>query len=1209
MSEIEEAFDEKTRRQDPSTIRQRSRARTSRNRPQHRPVTGSSKSRAFSDQSILLNPEQWESIKEKELFQAGTIIQDNYRLEEKIGEGSMGVVWKAADLIQEAGDSRDVYVAIKFLTKDFKRHPNALIKALVREIARYKRLTHSNIVKAYKLSRVGDIIFIVMEFLDGIPLEEFIKQHPNGIPLSQAEPIIRGMGEALAYAHQQGITHLDFKPANVFYDPNKGVTKVMDFSIAQFIEVSDREKTRFKVSELRTPTKAYASCEMLAELVPTPQDDIYALACVTYELLSGKHPFDKTRADQVRLSKELFPPKPIKGLKNKQYKALLRALAFERENRTPTVEEFFEEFFLSKPIVKKSRLAMAAGGIFILLSLAVFVAFSGINQDSSLIECLLLSDEACIKELEPNNLLIDCHPDNRRDLKVSKDPSYCRDDKPGNYFVPSPKEDKDSTSKSEEFQELWNHCPQAMTAAEFYQIQQNRHIHLGPSYQWLDTIRLGNQEAVCQISMPPSVKDADNYQLHPGLIDAGFGLLASAVDMEIEETFVPFSIEKIGFYQHPSHFPLWGHLRMRPASDKNRAVGDIRLFDQSGQIIVDFKGFEGIKAARKALLSGLQTEFNDWFYEIAWQPQPSPPLHPETTGHWLIFADQSGIGLALAERLQKRGSFCTVVYSGKSYEKEAEGRYHVNPAEPLDFQRLLKDNFDNNQLRGIVHLWSLDGTVADLHHAQRLGCASIMHLVQTLVKKSWDQFPRLWLVTRGGQAVPLQVQQTPVWGLGRVIALEHPELDSVCLDLDPSSEDNTQTLFNELWSSDKEAQIVWRQNIRQVARWERRTLPPSENPFSIREDSSYLISGGTGALGLQIAQWLVEQGARHLLLLSRSGVSSSAAQKIIDQIEQTGAKVLIIKVDVADQAALNQALDRAPMPRGIIHAAGVLDDGMLIGQNWDRFENVMAAKVYGAWNLHQRTAHKALDFFIMFSSAASILGNQGQSNYAAANAFLDGLAHYRRNHGLVATTINWGPFAQTGMAASTSSDRLSKQGFKPILPEDGLAVMDRILSANVTQVGAMQCDWHQYVAQFSEKKALFANWVQVPSQATNLLQKINNAPLAEKKKILLDFVLEIIRNVIGIDASQALDTPLMEQGIDSLQAVEMRNRLGKGLETTLPVSLLFNYPTINELINYLEQEVLDEPIEKAQENDKLDDLNDRELEDLINQKLASKFLK
>jgi serine/threonine protein kinase len=384
MSEIEEAFDEKTRRQDPSTVRQRSRARTFRNRPRPRPVTGSSKSRAFSDQSILASPEQWESIKEKEFFQAGTIIRDNYRLEEKIAEGGMGVVWKAVDLIQVAGDSRDVYVAIKFLTKDFKQHPNVL-KALVREFARYKRLIHSNIVKAYELSRVGDIIFIVMEFLEGIPLEEFIKQHPNGVPLSQAEPIIRGMGEALAYAHQQDIAHLDFKPDNVFYDPNKGVTKVIDFGIAQFIEVSEREKTRFKVSELRALTEAYASCEMLADLEPKPHDDIYALACVTYELLSGKHPFNKTRADQARLSKELFPPKPLKGLKNKQYKALLRALAFERKNRTPTVKEFLAEFLLSKPIVNKFRLAMA--GIFVLLSLAVFfVAFSVINQDSSLTE-------------------------------------------------------------------------------------------------------------------------------------------------------------------------------------------------------------------------------------------------------------------------------------------------------------------------------------------------------------------------------------------------------------------------------------------------------------------------------------------------------------------------------------------------------------------------------------------------------------------------------------------------------------------------------------------------------------------------------------------------------------------------------------------------------------------------------------------------------
>jgi len=383
--------DDKTRLQDHSTVRQRSRVRTYRARTR----TDSSKSKTFSDHSILLSPEQWERIDEKELFQAGTLIRDNYRLEEKMGEGGMGVVWKAVDLIQVAGDSRDVYVAIKFLSKDFKQHPDAL-KALVREFAKYKRLIHSNIVKAYELSRVCDIVFIVMEFLDGIPLDEFIKQHPNGIPLSQAEPIIRCMGEALAYAHQQGIAHLDFKPANVFYDPNKGVTKVIDFGIAQFISVSEREKTRFKGSELKALTEAYASCEMLAELEPAACDDIYGLACVTYELLSGKHPFNKTRADKVKLTKEFFPPKPINGLKNKQNKALRRALAFERKNRTPTVDKFLEQFFLSKPI--GSSLAIAAGGLFVLLPLVFFMAFLVI--DSKMLSDKKIQKDNKVQEIE-----------------------------------------------------------------------------------------------------------------------------------------------------------------------------------------------------------------------------------------------------------------------------------------------------------------------------------------------------------------------------------------------------------------------------------------------------------------------------------------------------------------------------------------------------------------------------------------------------------------------------------------------------------------------------------------------------------------------------------------------------------------------------------------------------------------------------------------
>ncbi|MCP4262402.1 MAG: SDR family NAD(P)-dependent oxidoreductase [Planctomycetes bacterium] len=774
-------------------------------------------------------------------------------------------------------------------------------------------------------------------------------------------------------------------------------------------------------------------------------------------------------------------------------------------------------------------------------------------------------------------------------------------------------------------------CSQNITGDEFYSIQLKRHIYLGPNYQWVESINRGKDEAFCDIKIPKDLSDINDYQLHPGLIDACFGLLAVSVEMEVPDTFVPFCIEKFSFYQCPGDFRLQAHVQLRPESDDNHLVGDIRLFEKaSGQIIAEFIGFEGRKTTRDSLLSEHQSDFNNWFYEIAWQPKPlkSEQTQPvqDRSGHWLIFADQTGVGLVLAKGLQKRGEFCTTVHSGKRYEKVADGRYYVNPAEPLDFQRLFNENFGDNMLRGVVHLWSLDSDVADLHHAHLLGCASVLHLAQSLVEKSWEIFPRLWLITQGGQAVgALQPQQTSVWGLGRAMALEHPELGCVCLDLDPLSEDNAQTLFNELWCNDhdNETQIVWRQNIRHVARLERCVLPQSANPFSIRENSSYLISGGTGVLGLQVARWLVENGARNLLLLSRSGISSYSDQEVIDQMEQKGAKILIIKVDVADQLALNHALDNVPaiMPplRGIIHAAGMLDDGMLMGQNWDRFERVMEAKVYGAWNLHQRTTDMEIDFFVMFSSAASLLGNQGQSNYAAANAFLDGLAHYRKSYGLTATSINWGPWEQRdGMAASASADdRLSKQGFKPIQSEKGLAVLDRILSTNTVQVGAIACDWSKYFSQLTSEQALFANWQRIqkeqPAKQIELLQKIEKARPEEKHTILLNFVTETAQQAIGIDTSNIMDTnkPLMDLGMDSLMAVEIRNSLGKGLDTSLPVSLLFNYPTVNEITMYLEQKIIksnEEHSGTAQSDEGfsyLDSLNQNDLEELINSELKS----
>jgi len=308
-------------------------------------------------------------------IKAGQTIRSTYYTESKIGSGGMGDVWKALDLIQDAGESKDKYVAIKFINQEIRSHPYAL-KALVREFARYKKLIHPNIVKAYELNRDGNEVFIAMEYLEGTTLSAFIKKHPAGISLEQAQPIIKSVCDALDYAHNEGIVHLDFKPGNVFYNPESKVCKVIDFGIARLTDPDERDKTRFDPGTLGAMTTVYASCEMLMELEPDPRDDVYGLACVIYELLSGRHPFDKTTA--LRAEREKKVAKPIKGLSKEEFQAIQRALVFNKENRTVSAQKLYSELFEPQKVVRKKWIKWAS--IAGLLMVSSFAIYKGYNQ-------------------------------------------------------------------------------------------------------------------------------------------------------------------------------------------------------------------------------------------------------------------------------------------------------------------------------------------------------------------------------------------------------------------------------------------------------------------------------------------------------------------------------------------------------------------------------------------------------------------------------------------------------------------------------------------------------------------------------------------------------------------------------------------------------------------------------------------------------------
>ncbi len=299
----------------------------------------------------------------------GDCIRSRFVLEEEIGRGGMGIVFKALDLRKQETEDKEPYVALKVISNNLKRVPESLI-ALQREAKKAQKLAHPNVATVYDFDRDGDEAFVTMELLEGKSLSDLLKdEYANGLNFDKALPIIQGMARGLAYAHQKGIVHSDFKPGNVFIS-NSGAVKILDFGIARAMsqkkESEENEHTVFDPSEWDAITPAYASFEMFYHAPADPRDDIYALACVSYQLLSGQHPFKKLPANKAKA--QGLKPKPIAGLNKKINKLLIQGLSFERNDRLESVASFLDQLVPRKN--QKARVFIAAVAI-------CLVAFAG----------------------------------------------------------------------------------------------------------------------------------------------------------------------------------------------------------------------------------------------------------------------------------------------------------------------------------------------------------------------------------------------------------------------------------------------------------------------------------------------------------------------------------------------------------------------------------------------------------------------------------------------------------------------------------------------------------------------------------------------------------------------------------------------------------------------------------------------------------------
>jgi NADPH:quinone reductase-like Zn-dependent oxidoreductase/acyl carrier protein len=392
----------------------------------------------------------------------------------------------------------------------------------------------------------------------------------------------------------------------------------------------------------------------------------------------------------------------------------------------------------------------------------------------------------------------------------------------------------------------------------------------------------------------------------------------------------------------------------------------------------------------------------------------------------------------------------------------------------------------------------------------------------------------------------------------------------------------------------------------------------------IRSDCTYLISGGIGGLGLEVAKWLVEHGARHLVLMGRRGVSATV-QKALDAMKRTDGEVVVLQADVSQRQQIAAVLDRIrnsmPPLKGIIHAAGVLDDGILLQLNRERFAKVMAPKTEGAWNLHVLTRDLSLDFFVLFSSAVSLLGSPGQGNHTAANAFLDALAHYRRAQGRPCLSINWGPWSEIGAAAESNRAGRLMLGISSIRPEQGIEALEHLLRQDAAQAGVMVFEaqkWYQAHPTAIESPSLLhlareqSNTDVSKPQKNNIRETLVVAQVGHRRSLLESHLREQISRVLKLPPSRIdPQKPLASMGLDSLMVLEVSNLLESSLKVPLSATVIWNYPTVAVLADHLAKKMgvpLESPVKSPAQEKSTNQFSELEGQQIANVLAALKNL-
>ncbi|AFM17525.1 polyketide synthase family protein [Mycolicibacterium chubuense NBB4] len=710
-----------------------------------------------------------------------------------------------------------------------------------------------------------------------------------------------------------------------------------------------------------------------------------------------------------------------------------------------------------------------------------------------------------------------------------------------------------------------------VSPADFYTALRRTGAHHAHAFAALTRIARSAGAADTEIVLPDEATPHRGIALHPVMLDAALqGLaaamsdstLADAQSAQTDVTYLPVGFGSIRVYGEIGRRAKCRAELVSVVEDSGDAVGRVTLTDDTGTVLARVDDVHLKRIQRRTVPLPLSQKIFDSRWVETAAPGGGTP-----TGSWLALADGAA-SLATAQEFASAFGAAdrrviTAELGDESGVREAFASATADPDLPPAGVIVFVDNpaFDGtDSAGGLTHardvIWGVAGTV------------------RAIVGSWHGKAPRLWLVSAGGLVVTEgdgagNPAANSLKGLVRVLAYEHPDLKTTVVDT--GADDAATVLATEIGANGVDDVIAWRDGARNVERLSRAALPATPGRLTVRRDGSYVVTGALGGVGMAVVRWLIDNGAGRVVLNGRNGPSDEV-QTELDALSAR-AEISVVTGDVAQPGVAERlvaAAEQTGKPlRGLIHSAAVLEDEIFVGLTRESLDTIWAPKAAGALRLHEVTVDKDLDWWVGFSSIVSLLGSPGQAAYAAANAWLDGLVAWRRAAGLPAIAINWGQWADVGLASSLRFSVLD-----PITPAEGVEALGGVLAAGLSRVGIARLRLDRAAAAFPEihQIGFFADLIgelqtDEVDEDWGGPEALKSMDAAEVNRVVVARLRRRISAIMGYSDDSAVDTaqPLTELGLDSLMAVRMRNTIRGDFGVEPPVALLLQGATLADL--------------------------------------------